>query len=243
MTRIARDSLIATVILASASVPACVGTPTPEPPDFLPLDGSLVNMGPVTTGEVGAESNLPVPVLGEPGAVQGRSSVWLVNLDNPEVAAVYAQANDDGSFHAEISGQPGERVRLLSRTLFAHSLPLDFEIIFANAQLGLAQLPDSSIACVEVQPEVELSIPSGGEQSFVITNRCAVTLSVQRGALRFGDQGFSLGEVPTTIAPGESADVHVAFGPASQAEHAEILLIDVLAGNVSGRYALGLWGH
>jgi hypothetical protein len=200
-------------------------------------------MGPVLTGEVGAESTLPVPVSGEPGAVQSGTSVWLVNLDNPDVAPVYAEAKDNGSFHAEISGEPGDRVRLLSRSLFKHSLPIDFEIIFANAQLGLSRLPDTSVACLEVSPEGELSLASKSEQAFVITNHCPDSVSLTQGALRFGDQGFSLAPIPSKIAPGGSADVLVAFGPETQAERAEILLIDVLAGKVSGRYALGLWGR
>jgi hypothetical protein len=243
MKRIVFDYFWPGVLLACSALAACVGTPTPEPPDFLPLDGSLVNMGPVTTGEVGAESTLPVPVLGEPGAVRGGTSVWLVNLDNPEVAAVYVMANSNGSFQAEISGAPGDRVRLLSRTLSEHSLPIDFEIIFANAQLGLSRLPDSSLACLEVLPGGEISIASGHDEAFVITNNCTTDLALERAALRFGDQGFSLLENAKTLAPGESTDVRVAFGPATRAERAEILLLDVLADKVSGHYALGIWGQ
>jgi hypothetical protein len=244
MTRIANDSFWLTLgLLCCYGAAGCVGTPTPEPPDFLPLDGSLVSMGPVPSGEVGAESTLPVSVLGEPGAVQGGTSVWLVNLDSDLVSPVYAEANPDGSFSAEISGQPGDRVRLLSRSPFKHSLPIDFEIIFANAQLGLSRLADTSLACLEVSPEGEISLSGNSEQAFVITNHCTDSVRLVRSTLRFADQGFSLAPAPSSIAPGASADVVVAFGPETQAERAEILLIDVLAGKVSGRYALGLWGR
>ena len=222
---------------------ACVGTPTPEPPDFLPLDGSLVNTTPVVVAEGPPTSVTPVKLAGEPGAVRSGTRVWLVNLDRPDVAPVEVAAAKDGSFLAEIVGDAGNRVRVVSRSSTQHSLPLDFAIIFANQQLTLTPLGDTSASCVEVLPAGELSLAEGDEQTFEITNNCADALSLERVALRFGNQGFSLRDTAKTIAPGDSANARVAFGPASTAERAEILLIDVVAGKVSGRYALGLWGR
>jgi hypothetical protein len=222
---------------------ACVGTPTPEPPDFLPRpEAGLISMGPVTTGEVGPSEILPVQVMGEPGAVAGETDVWLVNLDSRDVDPVYARAAADGSFRTEIAGLPGDRVRLISRTLSQHSLPLDFEVVFANMQLGLSRLPDTSLACLEVLPSEQLSLAPNGEEVFVITNDCAEPASLESSALRFGDQGFSLADTVKTVAPGDSVELRVAFGPGSSAEQADIVLLELVAGEASGRYALGVWG-
>ena len=99
-----RAGLLALALLGASG--GCVGTPTPEPPDFLPIDGSLVTPESIVVVS-SPPSLLPVSILGEPGAVRGGTDVWLVNLDNLSVAAVTVRSRADGSFRAEIEGNAG----------------------------------------------------------------------------------------------------------------------------------------
>src|SRR5262245_58400504 len=109
--------LLAPLCLAAA----CTGTPTPHPPDFLPSpNGGLINQ---IIPEVSTTMDpVTVPLAGDPGAVQGGTDVWVVNLDQATVPAVRVRARADGSFGPiDVVGSEGDRVRLVSRTAQRHS--------------------------------------------------------------------------------------------------------------------------
>jgi hypothetical protein len=228
-------------LVALCSGAACTGTPTPDPPDFLPTpNGMLILVG------VAVEANpasVDVPIEGMPGAVERGSDVWVVNLDDQAVEPERVHSGTDGSFLVSIEGKAGDRLRLVSRTADRHSRPFDLEVVQAGELLGVRPLMDTSLACLEVTPPDELSIAD--ESGFVIHNGCTAAVKVTRAALRLGDQGFALGASEPTIAVGAELrlDVSVSGGNEDADELADILLLDVQNGTKVGRYALGLWNH
>jgi hypothetical protein len=235
--------------LLATCLGACVGTPTPEPPDNLPRlprpDDSRV-FGPVVAVEVSSEpGNLPpIFVLGAPGAVQPSTQLWLVNLDSDAQPAL-VDAASDGSFQAEIVGQLNDRVRLVSRTDRQHSPALDAYVAVAGRDMyGLAALPPDGLPCLTIEPadDLETLVSSGADETreLVLTSRCPGPVALE-AKLRFGNAGFAI-DAPTSIpANGEAKlRLHVA-GHDDAREHADVVLLDVSTGSQHGRYAVGVW--
>src|SRR5689334_1203421 len=110
--------------LLATSLGACVGTPTPEPPDNLPRpdDTRIFGLPIAVDLEVTPVSLPPITIQGEAGAVVPDSELWVVNLDNPAVEPLTLRATELGSFEGKLVGQLGDRVRLVSRTESQHSL-------------------------------------------------------------------------------------------------------------------------
>lgn len=227
---------------------ACVGTPTPEPPDFLPRPDQTRIFGPrlmTVDNTAQPESIVSIAVVGNAGAVMPDSELWVVNLDNPGVAPITVRARVDGSFRGTLQGSPSDRVRMVTRTDTQHSLPLDARVVRVDAsQVGLAQLPFEGLPCLTITPEDELTeVVSDGEQAtrrFALQSRCdePVALTAQ---LRFGDVGFTL-EAPASVpADGEAAISVRISGHEDPREHADVVLLEVESGTRRGRYALGVW--
>jgi hypothetical protein len=221
---------------------ACTGTPTPDPPDFLPdPNDSLIG---ATIFEDASTQSDPVliNVMGEPGAVEASSDVWIVNLDNEQLPPVTTRARANGSFGpVELRVSVGDRVRLVVRTAEQHSRPLDFEVVEANIGVGLRRLMDTSLKCLVVSPPAELSLLDQG--SILLTNECEAAVSLGDARLRFGDQGFTLGTLGQSLAVGAELRIRVTYEAQRPAEQADILLLDAQSGTSTGRYAIGLWGN
>lgn len=231
---------------------SCVGTPTPDPPDFDPLPrpngDSFAAEGVVlvrTTSDTSAPVSLPLDARAR--AVPGGSEVSIINLDEPESATLTTRARDDGSFSVMVTGRIGQRIRVLYRTSTNHSLPIDLEI--AGNETSVALVPvarDAAVDCVSIEPSDEIiRAPSESERHvFRVQNRCSEALTVERGELRFGDRGFRLTTPPDSIPASGSADISVLF-PAhgDDRERGDIVLLELQSSDARLRYALGVWSR
>jgi hypothetical protein len=225
---------------------ACVGTPTPEPPDNLPRPNESLIFGPrVTSEHYPTDAALPpIPIAGGAGSVTPDSELWVVNLDRAELEPATLRATPTGAFSGEVRGQANDRVRLVSRTDNQHSLPLDAHVLpIEGGEFALAQLPFEGLSCLTVTPEDELTTIVSNQDTtrhFTLSNACSEPVALQV-RLRFGDAGFTLA-APTSLAAAAQASITVHItGHEDTREHADILLLDVQAGAQRGRYALGLW--
>lgn len=227
---------------------ACAGTPTPEPPDHLPRP----DPGPFREIAVDAwAATLPAPFLvpldARPGTVQGDTDLWIVNLDDPDNEPITLRANDDGSFATDIVGRPGERVRLVSRTTTRHSLPLDLIVAGSSvAEAFLARSTGGVVPCLAIEPpeEIAAAVSAGSAltRRFALQNDCDEPVMITGLGLRLGDQGFSLTDPPPEVPAGGRAEIAVRFeGHSSRSEQTDIVLLNVVAGSMGGRYALGVW--
>lgn len=246
-------------LLLAAWASACVGTPTPEPPDNLPSPDADRIFGTSVTEvfETPQVASTAVPLAGGPGAVAPGTELWIVNLDDPSAEPITLRPRNDGSFSTKLSANMGDRLRLISRTARQHSLPLD--AVFSNGadssnvnpMVSIIALPPQNLACVELTPANEITrvVEAGKarDESFVLTNRCSSAVQITNASLRFGDAGFSLATPPQSVPANSSASLTITFeGHDDEREHADILLLDVsVTGRASqtgaGRYALGVW--
>lgn len=242
-------------LLLSGLCAACVGTPTPEPPDNAPEYNPLAapNAGGfrpevrvLGTTEVDASTNLQVPVRAGAGTVPASSEVTIINLDDLDSRPIEVRAGADGSFSTMVSGRIGQRVRVVYRSDDKHSLPLDLEI--AGTPMFTALRPVSerdTLACVSIKPNDELSVvveTSGTTHSFTVDNRCDEPVRLDRAELRLGDQGFRLTAPPDSVAPNRSATLDVLFPTLRDStERSDIVLLELSTSAGATRYALGVW--
>lgn len=242
-------------LASAACVGACVGTPTPEPPDWLPTPDESIIFGREIAPMVATTSAL-VPLHGGAGAVTPNSDLWIVNLDDENSAPSTVRARGNGSFSAMVDARQGDRIRLVSRTARQHSLPLDaLYQSFGQRSVSVSRLPPESLACLELEPAAGditrvVAADESSSQSFTLRNRCSDSVLIDRASLRFGDQGFTLARPPESIpANGEVALSVIFAGHVDPSEHADIVLLDVSTvaqdssqgGTTRGRYALGVW--
>lgn len=245
-------------LLLAACASACVGTPTPEPPDNLPSpDAGRIFGTSVIELNTPAVASTAVPLSGDAGAVAPGADLWIVNLDDPSAEPITLRPRADGGFSTKLSANMGDRLRLVSRSARKHSLPLD--AVFSNGadssnvkpMVSIIALPPQELGCVELTPANEITrvVQAGKarDESFVLTNRCNSAVQITNASLRFGDAGFSLATPPESVPANSSASFTITFdGHDDQREHADILLLDVSASGRnaqlgSGRYALGVW--
>ena len=242
-------------LLLSSLCAACVGTPTPEPPDYVPEYNPLAAPSAggfrpevrVLVTEVDASaSNMPIPVRADPGTVPGSSEVTLTNLDDLDSRPITVRAAADGSFATMITGRIGQRVRIVYRTTEKHSLPLDLEI--SGTPMFTALRPVATremLECVSITPSDELSVSveqGASTGSFTIDNRCAEPVRLDRAELRFGDQGFRLTAPPGSVDANRSVKLDVLFPTLRDAnERADIVLLELSTSAGAARYALGVW--
>jgi hypothetical protein len=223
---------------------ACVGTPTPEPPDNLPRPDESKIFGPLIMlnfeGAIDTVSRV-IPVVGDPRAVAPNTDVWVVNLDGSG-PAVTMPSKSDGSFRATVFAAPNNRVRIVSRTDSQHSLPLDAHVISVDGEPALAQLPAGGLPCLTITPDELDNVVSGKDLSrrFTLESACDEPITVS-ARLRFGDAGFAL-DAPTTVPANGTAAITVEVTAHDDArEHADIVLLDVASRSITGQYALGVW--
>jgi hypothetical protein len=245
------------VLATCVCVGACAGTPTPEPPDYLPTPNGELIFGrelAVPMVQIATDSAAPVPLIGAPGAVTPDSDLWIVNLDNLDAEPLTVRARANGSFSTQVAAREGNRIRLVSRNERQHSLPLDalygaFDASAQRPSVSVMRLPPTELSCLAVQPAEEITrVVEAGEsrsERFELTNRCGKAAQITDARLRFGDQGFSLATPPTSVPVNGTASLTVTLSGHDDArEHGDILLLDVRVGDQDGplgRYALGVW--
>jgi len=239
--------------LLAACASACVGTPTPEPPDgfpvpeLLPTPGGDMIFARESIDVVSFSDPPSAPLVGGPGSVTPNSRVWIVNLDNAASVPLEIRARADGSFGTMVRGTPGERLRIVSRLDSQHSLPLDAQFMQTeNRMLRVVALPAPELSCLQITPVAEITrVVADGQSTnerFELVNRCDQPVSIDEARLRFGDQGFRLTAPPESIPVDGRASLEVSFdGHDDAREHADIVLLDVTSGTDTGRYALGVW--
>lgn len=223
---------------------ACDGVPSADPPDYLPTPMLTIGPEEQAAGGPGIESVGPIEIEAQPGDVDPNADIWIVNLDALEEPPQVVVPNADGSFVTEVTAQVFDRIRILSRTEDAHSLPLDLEAVRGVNMTALAPLQDQSLPCLLLTPDVELDLGKGPSrrERFSLENTCTQTVNIVRTQLRFGSEGFEV-EAPEAVEVGQSATIEVSKAGALDAEVWDVLLLDVEAGNTRGRYALSLWAH
>jgi hypothetical protein len=244
-------------LAATSLCVACVGTPTPEPPDYSPLprpDGAGILSTVRTLAEVdivrdAALEPVTVPLAARANTVQGDADLWVVNLDEPDSPPLTFRARPDGSFETVVTGRIGQRLRLVYRTAGEHSLPLDLEI--AGNLMGAAITPlraSTMLTCFSVEPKEEISVAvidgASSSRAFTLTNRCAESVALERAELRFGDVGFRLTTPPESVPANGSAELTVIFPRHDDAtERADIVLLELATGQQRVRHALGVWSR
>jgi hypothetical protein len=234
---------------------ACVGTPTPEPPDYDPLPrpdaGGFMTTVRVLMPEV-VDSALPpvmVPLTALPGTVAPESEVWLINLDEPSTSPLTLRADARGGFATIVTGRIGQRVRLLYRTARDHSLPLDLEITGNPMSAAIGPMRESAaLPCLTITPPDEITRVVGEDGNmrgtFALSNSCAEPVTLERAELRFGDVGFRLTTPPDSVPANGRAELTVLFPANTDAsERTDIVLLEAASGGARSRYALGVWAR
>lgn len=234
-------------LVACGVLGGCGGTPTADPPDFLPTPSAgRIGVGPevLPTGGPSTEGLGPIQLVGGEGAVDGQAELWIVNLDRLTEDPQVIRPRADGSFSAEVEGNLGDRVRLVSRTEDRHSLPLDLEVVRSAEVAALAALQDQGLACLKVAPAQELDLGSEPtrEASFTLDNTCDADIVIERAALRFEEADLVLA-APSVVARGAQVDINLRLDKALSEERWDIVLLDVSAAGEEGRYALSVWAR
>jgi len=222
----------------------CGGTPTAEPPDFLPTPRGIGVGTEATPASSGIESFGPIPVDGAAGAVDPDAEVWIVNLDREDAPAVIVLPKSDGSFAAEVEGNVGDRFRLLSRTGDRHSLPLDLVAVRGLGMTSLSRLQDQGLACLKVSPlpELDLGDDAARRESYTLNNECSGVVRIDLSTLRFAEGALALTS-PTSIGVGEEGKLELQLNGTLNEELWDIVLLEVSSGGQSGRYALSVWAR
>lgn len=234
---------------------ACVGTPTPEPPDYDPLPrpdagGFMTTVRVTTFTEV--DSALPpvmVPLTARPGTVAPDSEVWLINLDEPSAAPLTLRADARGGFATTVTGRIGQRVRVLYRTERDHSLPLDLEITGNPMSAAITPMRESAaLPCLTISPPDEITRVVGDDGTmrgtFELANGCAEPVTIERAELRFGDVGFRLTTPPASVPANGRAELTLLFPANSDPrERTDIVLLEAASAGARARYALGVWAR
>lgn len=234
-------------LVACGVLGGCGGTPTADPPDFLPTPSAgRIGVEPeiVSSGGPGPQGFGPIELVGGEGAVDGTAELWIVNLDRLNEAPQVIQPRANGSFSVEVEGNLGDRVRLVSRTEERHSLPLDLEIVRSAEVAALAPLQDQGLACLKITPAQELDLGSdrSREASFALDNTCDAELAIERAALRFEETDLML-SAPETIPKGAQVEITLRLDKTLSEERWDIVLLDVSAAGEEGRYALSVWAR
>jgi hypothetical protein len=187
-------------------------------------------------------------LLGDHILVEPNAQIWAINLDQPSVPPAIVMARDDGRFVLPIFATKGDRIRILARTETEHSPPLDVIVSIdtmrrpPERQEFVTPASRLTISCLRITP-AEAVVFEGNAGSLVLENRCAVPLELSDAALRLGDRGVALGEVPDAIAPGEQVTLSFSdsVGPGAS-ERLDILLLNVKGdGPLLGEYAIDLF--
>jgi len=230
--------------LLCALLTGCGGTPTADPPDFLPTPQGIGVGTEIVASGAGPEDFGPIPVAGGASSVDPDADVWVVNLDRPDAKPVVVKPKSDGSFNAEVEGEVGDRFRLLSRTDEQHSLPVDLEAVRGFAMTSLSPLKARELACLKITPTPELNLGTGTARkgSYRLKNECTETVRITRSTLRFGDNGLSFAG-PTLVAAGTEGALAFELEGTLAEELWDIVLLDVATATTTGRYALSVWAR
>lgn len=229
--------------LLCALLTGCGGTPTADPPDFLPTPQGI-GVGNEIVTSAGAEVFGPIPVAGASGSVDPDAEVWIVNLDRSDAEPVIVKPASNGSFSAEVEGEVGDRFRLLSRTSERHSLPVDLAAVRGLGMTSLSPLQARELACLKITPTPELNLGTGTARkgSYRLKNECTETVRITRSTLRFGDNGLSFAG-PTLVAAGTEGALAFELEGTLAEELWDIVLLDVATATTTGRYALSVWAR
>ena len=233
------------VFVACAGLGGCGGTPTADPPDFLPTPSiGRIGVGPEVVSTSSPQSAEPIELSGVEGAVDGSAELFIVNLDRMDEDPQVINPNADGSFSTKVVADVGDRVRLVSRTEERHSLPLDLEAVRGLNVVALSPLQDQGLGCLEITPKDELDLGDDRrrEQRFTVDNQCTGEITIDRAVLRFGTPKLILVS-PATIARGAKTDIALSLAGDLSEELWDILLLDVSVNEERGRYALSVWAR
>lgn len=220
------------------------GTPLPEPPDGLPRPTWNGFSGPESTDAVAAQGLFMVVLGGNDILVKPNSQVWVINLDQPRVPPAVVMARDDGRFVLPIDAADNDRLRVLARTETEHSPPLDLVAIAPKGMMPARARPGGTIAldCLK-RSAAETLVFEGNTGRLELDNQCPAPVTITNAALRLGDRGIALGEVPASIAPGEQVTLTFtdSMGPGT-VERLDVLLLELDSGNpLSHKYAIDLF--
>jgi hypothetical protein len=188
-----------------------------------------------------------IRVASASGAVPAGSRVWAVNLDAPGAPPVETLATPLGGFQLVISAADKQRVRIVARTAGQHSAPLDLVAVVKSAPVAFGyveQLRDTRLACLQVTPAETLRL-SDKRGTVTLRNQCSGSVTLERAALRLGDQGIALEAPPSSLAPGQQAVLTFTDSqrPAKD-ERLDVLLLDVRGSDgLSGSYAIDLFSE
>jgi hypothetical protein len=207
-----------TVLALVLGLPACLGTPQPDPP----------NIDPSHLFGYGTDGPPTVLIQGEAGAVQPADVVlriWSLDREEPAVDVTPAA---DGSFSVEVPGEIGGEFRLQALQDEVRSLPVDV-VVDGVDRVSLAPRPLAD--CLTASPEWETTIGPSGQTTIRLRNRCAEPVILSQIAIRTPVAAFAVVS-PTTLEPlpaGEELPIVVEYVYAVGVPQEEILLIDVSA--------------
>jgi hypothetical protein len=208
-----------TVLALVVVLPACLGTPQPDPPNAVGVD-------PAHLFGYGTDGPPTVLIQGEAGAVYPADAVlriWSLDREEPVVDVTPAP---DGSFAVEVPGEIGGEFRLQALFDGDRSLPVDVVVDgIDRVSLALRPLAD----CLTISPEWETTVGPGGEATIRLRNDCAGPVVLSRIAIRTPVAAFAVVS-PTTLDAlpvGAELPIVVEYVYSVGVPDEEILLIEI----------------
>jgi hypothetical protein len=207
----------------------------PEPPTVFDLT------------EVGPPKVLPASegdseqIEGAPGAVPGRATVRVTNLDQAFVATA-VDARADGSFTIPLLVVDGEELRFEWLQGQQRSEPADALFMKPDpAEPAFELQPSPRFSCLLLAPGYVLEFAVDGPVTLTLENGCDDAITIDNARSRIGLADFTPpAALPVSVAAGESDELVVDFARAVAGFREDTLLIDVTLGAETIRYPITL---
>jgi hypothetical protein len=209
-----------TVLALVLVLPACLGTPQPDPPNMVVDPSHLFGYG--------TDGPPTVLIQGEAGAVQPADVVLRIYSLDREEPAVDVTPAPDGSFSVEVPGEIGGEFRLQALLDGDRSLPVD---VVVDGVDRVSPAPRPLTDCLTVSPEWETTMGPGGEATIRLRNDCAEPVVLSRVAIRTPVSAFAVVS-PTTLEAlpvGAEQPIVVEYVYAVGVPDEELLLVEVSA--------------
>jgi hypothetical protein len=209
----------------------------PEPPSF---DLNQVNKGAEAVNQ--PEDPTVRVLVGGKGAVPAGAVVRVTNLDALEDASA-DNATDQGSFLVYVRALDGEELRFEWADGERRSAPADARVLAPDPAANAFQLqPSQRFDCLRLEPGFVLDFTGDApEAALTLRNDCDAAINLDNARSRLGLADFALPDnLPLDIAPGDSAELVVAFARSAASLREDILFVDVTLDAATIRYPITL---
>ncbi len=236
----------AILILLPALLAACespgpgptVGTPQPDPPDFIDLDGVSLDPGADNGGSFtlrGAPMTVRPPRGGPRNAV---ATIYVVDLDG-EGDVLSGPVAADGSFEIALEAPAGHVLRVWFEQE-VRDRPADFLVEAGGIRELLHPLGDcvdQPARFVEVDDVVDPATPS---LALALTSSCQDAVEIASATLRTPSDVYTIDMVPAAIPAGGSASIPVGVASPGTSPPA-FVLVRLRRGGTTDRFAFSVF--